>query len=179
MRIPFRVRIPESEWIPEYHRVLFDAEAEGVLAWLVDGCLAWRRDGLQRPAKILEATAAYRREQDLLAPFLDERCIDRPDGPGGETALYGAYTAWAEAQHERALSHKKFSERLLADPSKRFTDGPRTNKARFWTGLRLRSDDDPTPIDDEPRDRHESENAVTKPNTEPRHLRRRRLSDRS
>ncbi|MBA3451075.1 MAG: hypothetical protein H0T18_07680, partial [Chloroflexia bacterium] len=165
VRIPFRVRIPESEWIADYHRVLFNAEAAGILAWLVAGCLAWRRNGLQRPAAIQEATAAYRREQDLLAPFLEERCVIDPMARVEKPTLYAAYTAWTDAQHERTLSHKKFSERLLADPKKRFTDGPRTNKARCWTGLRLRSDEDPTPIDEVPRDHNESGNAVIKLNT--------------
>ncbi len=165
VRIPFRVRIPEAEWIAEYHRVLFDAEAAGILAWLVAGCLAWRRDGLQRPAAIVEATAAYRREQDLLAPFLEERCVIDPLATVEKSALYAAYTAWADAQHERTLSHKKFSGRLLADPQKRFIDGPRTSKARCWSGLRLRGDNDPMPGGDEPIVDDEPENAVAEPMT--------------
>ena len=34
-------------------------EAPAILRWCIDGCLAWQRVGLQPPAIVTEATAAY------------------------------------------------------------------------------------------------------------------------
>jgi len=37
-----------------------DVEASGILAWLVRGCLAWQREGLNIPASVLLARREYR-----------------------------------------------------------------------------------------------------------------------
>jgi len=69
-------------------------ELSGILAWLVRGCLEWQRDGLKPPKEITEATERYRRQEDLLADFIDE-CLDKEAG-GTETAteLYTRFVKW-------------------------------------------------------------------------------------
>ncbi|MBE7543779.1 MAG: hypothetical protein HS123_15580 [Solibacteraceae bacterium] len=52
--IPFDVEIPASEIDPELPAKLM-AEAEGILAWLVDGARRWSREGLERPREVDEA----------------------------------------------------------------------------------------------------------------------------
>jgi len=61
------------------------AEWPGILRWMVDGCLAWQRDGLVRPASITTATEAYFADQDRGPPsqatlrrLLAERIAQRP-----------------------------------------------------------------------------------------------------
>lgn len=49
-------------------------EAEGILAWAVEGCLEWAEDGLGSCDVIDRATADYRTENDLLSAFIDECC---------------------------------------------------------------------------------------------------------
>lgn len=74
-------------------------EREGVLAWIVEGAMQWYRAGLQAPASIFEASAAYRNEQDRVKQFVSERCIIDPcafssfSGPFG---LYPEYTRWCK-----------------------------------------------------------------------------------
>jgi putative DNA primase/helicase len=43
------------------------AEASGILAWAIQGCLDWQRNGLQPPETIKTATAEYFNEQDMVA----------------------------------------------------------------------------------------------------------------
>ena len=50
------------------------AEREGILAWLVRGCLDWQHHGLTTPERVVEATQAYRAAEDVLKLFLDECC---------------------------------------------------------------------------------------------------------
>ena len=47
---------------------LTDPEIAGpaILAWLVQGCLNWQLIGFKPPQAVLDATAEYRREMDLL-----------------------------------------------------------------------------------------------------------------
>lgn len=72
--VPFSVTIPESE---RDHQLAAKLEAElaGILAWAVQGCLEWQRRGLDPPDAVTDATAGYRREEDVLGDFLDQCCI--------------------------------------------------------------------------------------------------------
>ena len=74
-------------------------ERSGILAWLVQGCLEWQAlGGLNPPAKVLEATAEYRRDEDLLADFVDECCIIPEQNPEkawvGATPVYDLFCWW-------------------------------------------------------------------------------------
>jgi hypothetical protein len=57
--VPFEVRIPDYEQDRGLRQKLL-AEAPGILAWLLEGCRAWQRDGLGLPQAVQEATAARR-----------------------------------------------------------------------------------------------------------------------
>jgi putative DNA primase/helicase len=46
------------------------AEAPGILAWAIEGCLAWQREGLGACEAMTKATAEYFAEQDLTAQWL-------------------------------------------------------------------------------------------------------------
>lgn len=60
-----------AEW-PVADRALEErlmVELPGILNWLVEGCLAWRRDGLGEPEELREATREYQDEQRELDPL--------------------------------------------------------------------------------------------------------------
>lgn len=69
-------------------------EASGILAWLVRGCLEWQRDGLKPPREIIEATEEYRKNEDLLADFIDECCMREPSAKEKSAALYQRFVDW-------------------------------------------------------------------------------------
>jgi hypothetical protein len=76
--VPWTVSIPPAQQdkkLPEKLR----SELPGILAWVVRGCLQWRRKGLQAPEEVRQATGNYRSEMDVLAAFLEEYCILRSD----------------------------------------------------------------------------------------------------
>ena len=50
------------------------AEWPAILRWMIDGCLAWQRDGLVRPAIVAAATEEYFSEQDILRQWVEECC---------------------------------------------------------------------------------------------------------
>jgi putative DNA primase/helicase len=70
--IPFRVSFAGRD-DPELGDKLA-AEAEGILAWLVDGCLEWQENGLGTCDAVEQATAAYRTENDTIGRFVEEHC---------------------------------------------------------------------------------------------------------
>ena len=50
------------------------AEWPAILRWMIDGCLAWQRDGLVRPKIVIEATEEYFTEQDIIRLWVEECC---------------------------------------------------------------------------------------------------------
>jgi len=108
------------------------AEAPGILAWLIRGCLRWQRDGLCPPEKVRAATEEYRRSEDLLQDFLDEYCLMDTEESEGAAELYDAFKTWWVANvSKKTMSQKKFG-RLLGARFKRI----KSNKIRY-RGLRL------------------------------------------
>ena len=57
--IPFTTRITDDKRDPYLEQKLL-AEKSGILNWLIEGLLRWRREGLAVPAVITNATDEYR-----------------------------------------------------------------------------------------------------------------------
>ena len=91
------------------------AEWPGILRWMVDGCLAWQRDGLVRPASITTATEAYFADQDTFAAWLEEECdVDLGNSWKSETSadLFAAWQRYAKAANEAPMNRKAFGEKM-------------------------------------------------------------------
>ena len=90
------------------------AEAQHILAWMVEGSLKWHSTGLDDvPAVIREATAEYRKDQDILGQWLDDRCeislaIETPI-----SILYPDYKAWSIDAGLHPQSKFKFGRKLV------------------------------------------------------------------
>jgi putative DNA primase/helicase len=110
--VPFTVSIPKPEQDLGLKAKLRE-EAEGVLRWMVQGCLEWRRIGLGTPPEVTFATSAYRADSDVLAGFLADHCVLGPGLSVGATELYAVYVIWADQQRgEGKLSHRALSSAL-------------------------------------------------------------------
>lgn len=99
--IPFKIsfvdRDPQNEderpmdkTLPERLKI----ESSGILSWLIRGCLLYQKNGLTVPLVIREATAEYRREEDILADFIDEVCQLDPESEVYATELFDAFKEW-------------------------------------------------------------------------------------
>lgn len=73
-------------------------ERPGILRWLIEGCLAWNRDGLKPPDAVINETVEYLDEQDKLAPFITSECRLGPDAKEKASTLFKAYVQWATAE---------------------------------------------------------------------------------
>ncbi len=86
------------------------AEASGILAWMVRGCLAWRKDGLHIPQSVRLYTTEYQSGEDTTATFIEQACIQ-----GGEvslTSLYRAYFRWCKDYGVHNMSMVAFGRRM-------------------------------------------------------------------
>jgi putative DNA primase/helicase len=135
--IPFTVRIPadlKDKRMPEKTA----RDWPGILAWCVQGCLAWQRSegGLEPPSEVQEATKNYRQDEDVLARFLDESCYVNLDAPQLRVKaidLFRTYCLWAEGSKEYPITQKRFGEAMTERGFKRFT-----SNGTWYEGIGLR-----------------------------------------
>lgn len=131
--IPFVVTIPTDEADRELP-VKLEAELPGILTWAVKGCLEWQRNGLGEPGVVTLETGGYRREQDLLADFVDDCCVLDPTSAVSKADLKSAYNRWCEGNGATPLGQKVFKARLM---EKGVAEGRSSDrKTRNWLGIR-------------------------------------------
>lgn len=109
------------------------AELPGILAWAVQGCLAWQRDGLPIPKAVHDATEEYREQQDILAAWLKDCCIVKKLADAKAADLYASYSAWCEANGERPEPQRRFGMRL----TERGFQRQRRMVGIWWLGVGL------------------------------------------
>jgi len=71
------------------------AEAEGILAWAVEGARLWYADGLNDPDTVIEATAAYKSNADALTEFIGSAVHKESGEHSLASDVYKAYKQWA------------------------------------------------------------------------------------
>jgi len=103
----------------------------------VMGCLLYQRDGLKPPKVVTEATAAYRRSEDLLADFLDACCDIGKHNNAAASELYSKFTEWyrenINKNEKETPSQKKFGTWL----SRKFERDTNTTKIKYM-GLSIK-----------------------------------------
>jgi putative DNA primase/helicase len=132
--IPFMVTIPPGQRDPKLPEKL-KAEWPGILAWMVEGCLLWQKQGLNPPSVIRDATTEYLDAEDIFQLWLDECCEEDPDAWESSASLFGSWKLWAGRNGEPTRSMRRLSQALEA---KGFKKKP-TNKARGFSGMRLKT----------------------------------------
>jgi putative DNA primase/helicase len=120
-------------------------EIDGVLAWAVEGCLKWRKEGLTDVAKITEATEAYRAEQDIIAAFIEECCVVHEAATVKFSTLHELYKEWCASNHEAAEKRRAFSAQLNARGYETFNG---SGNVVFVRNLGLPSNETPPDNDD-------------------------------
>lgn len=132
--VPFEVTIPPDEQDPELAERL-QLEADAVLAWAVAGYVAYRAQGLNSPARVESAIAAYRSDSDTFSRFVAERCTTTsPALSVSMTDLWAAWSKWCAEEGLESGSKLALAQALdrAGYESRRGTGGVRF---RFGIGL--------------------------------------------
>src|SRR5208337_1105190 len=148
--IPFLVKFEEpTEENPEpahlIDRKLEDKLAEelpGILRWIVEGAIESSKHGLGEPPDAVKtATRDYRHEEDVLAQFVEDRCVVGPEHSELTSRLYAAYKDWAVAGGEKYPWKSNMFSRRLTNAG--FRENPGHSKGRARLGIKLRFNPDP------------------------------------
>lgn len=135
LRVPFEQVVPLERRDPEVKRVLRDPAQAGpaLLAWAVQGCLAWQREGLGIPPAVVQATDAYRLDNDPLREFVRIRCVFGPTRTVRISQLRETYSDWAKENGERPIGNRDFNRRLELRGCHR----EHTRSGDVWVGIGL------------------------------------------
>ena len=137
VELPFRAQIPSEERDPAVRAELRDPKASGaaVLAWAVNGCLAYQAEGLTAPQIVEHATQEYREEMNPIGEFINECCVLGEGLWASSAELRREYQFWCKENGITPL-RSEFAKRLRA----RGCIPDRTSKVRGWRGIGLQSD---------------------------------------
>lgn len=134
--IPFLATFPEDKRDKRLTRKLLE-ELPGILNWVIDGCILWRKQGLVEPKAVTRATQNYREENDILGEFIAAHCKIDAEAWSSTVSLYREFTGWwseTRGQRSTPLSAIAFGrmlgERQQITPSKR-------HRVRGWKGIAI------------------------------------------
>jgi len=147
--VPFNQDIPKEKVIKADDLMAqLMAEAPAVLNWAVTGCRDYLDlDGLDVPAVIQAEIDAYRREQDSIAQFIEERCVtleqarERVDYviaseyQVSNAELYKAYKQFCIDNGEFLRSHRRLTQNMTERGFQQKNSG-----GRYWEGIKLIGD---------------------------------------
>lgn len=109
------------------------AEHPQILAWMIEGCQDWLKNGLCRPQAVVNATERYFEDQDLVGQWLAERCEVAAGKLGKPSALFDSWRQFATESGETVGTQKGLAGAL----QKRGFAPTRTSQGRFWRGVDL------------------------------------------
>jgi putative DNA primase/helicase len=130
--IPFEVTFKASEQDTKLPEKL-EKEYKGILAWMVEGCILWQKEGPGNPPAILEATNQYRYEMSAVETFLQDYCRRGVYESIQSSHIYNAYKEWAVTNNECIMSNRAFGKRLAETGF----DKVRRSEGNFWIGITL------------------------------------------
>jgi putative DNA primase/helicase len=130
--VPFTVFIPPEKRDVDLGEKL-KVELPGILNWMIEGCMAWQKQGLDPPQVVTEATKAYLEAEDAVSAWLEECCERDPNHSATLQELFGSWSAWATKNGERIGTTKNLANTLENKGLQRY----RRAAARGHSGVRV------------------------------------------
>ena len=131
--IPFDVTIPAGQRDPNLADHL-KAEANGILGWMIDGCVDWQYQGLSPPAIVTGAVDEYLATEDHIGQWIDDFCETGPTCRAAAKLLFASWSAWARDNGYEVRSTRHLGEQLRG----RGFESGKSGGDRAWVGIALR-----------------------------------------
>jgi putative DNA primase/helicase len=112
-------------------------EKEGILAWLIKGCLEYQKIGLLIPEIVKNETETYRKENDGIQLFLEEMCIQSSEFSTYRSKMTAAIQKYCRENGYEAPNRKEISATL----GQKFKTG-HNNKGDFWCGIKIHDEEE-------------------------------------
>lgn len=141
--IPFNVHFSQDRRDPYLKNTLQTPESlSGILNWCIEGLQAIRAEGFKEPPAVAQAIDEYRRKQDKLLQFLEEKAEENPAFEVPLLELHTAFANWCCASGLMSVSIPRFKElleeRQIFTKKKRPAGSGRAGRMRLYVlGVRL------------------------------------------
>lgn len=135
--VPFTLTIPEEKRDRTLPARLLK-EGDGILAWALEGCLAWQAHGLRQPKCVADATDEYFDEEDTIGEFLEEECQQHPQAREAVADVFERWRQRAEKRSEYIGTSRWLVQQLLRRGLQR---GRTSSGAKAILGLSLKPKD--------------------------------------
>lgn len=132
--VPFTNVVPDDRQDKQLPAKLL-AEAPGVLAWMIRGCLDWQDRGLIVPCDVRAATKQYRAECDHIARFLDECLTLTPGAWTASSRLAESFDQWCR-ENSVEPNQRDLKLRLRHNGC----EPKPTRQGRGWSGVGIVTD---------------------------------------
>ncbi|MEH7483334.1 phage/plasmid primase, P4 family [Neobacillus drentensis] len=141
--------IPFNRYFEDHERdkdldAKLEAEMEGILRWVLEGCMEWQRQGLNPPPEVRDAVKQYEKEQDIIGQYIQESCsVDAANEECWEAPdrLYQNYKLWCAAGGYIPLNSNNFGLEIkerFPFKSKRVNFKGRNQPKKVYIGIRLK-----------------------------------------
>ncbi len=108
-------------------------EREGILRWILEGCQKYQKNGLQIPQSIHDETESYRKQNDGIACFLEERCSLIAEFSTPKQKLREEIQKYCEENDHTPRPSKNEITAYLKD---KFNES-RNGKCESWVGIKI------------------------------------------
>lgn len=108
--VPFEVTIPGARRDLNLLDKLKN-EREGILGWMLAGCVEWQRIGLCPPKTIYDAVTDYIADEDMVGQWIAAHGMTSPSARTASIALYESWCRFAESAGIAKGSQKEIAER--------------------------------------------------------------------
>jgi putative DNA primase/helicase len=129
--VPFRRTFAPQEQDNDLEAKIM-REAEGVLAWMVEGAQLYLQTGLKRSPAMSAEVARYRTDSDLLGEFLADKTVADAAAEIRQSALFSEYKLWCDTNGLKPCSKRVLTEQL----TERGFGQRKSGADRFYTGLK-------------------------------------------
>ncbi|WP_316237677.1 phage/plasmid primase, P4 family [Bradyrhizobium sp. SZCCHNR1015] len=110
-------------------------EYQGIMRWMIDGCLAWQKDGIRLPAVVKADTNDYFADQDQFGHWIEE-CLERTLLSVSENSQR-LFHAWAKFAEESGASRLGDIAWFNKEMKARGFAGRKSNGKLVYDGVRL------------------------------------------
>lgn len=110
---------------------------QGIFAWMVKGYFKYKRFGLSLSSEMQKVVNAYKRDNDIVLQFLEEKCEMDGEYSTRAKSLYDSYKMWCKSNGFFVCSAKKFNAELQTHPE--WHDGKGTKDGYpVYKGIKLK-----------------------------------------
>jgi len=136
-RIPITNVVPATERIRDLHAQLrLPANREAILAWAVQGCVAWRESGIGTASVVTSSSHEYRDENDWLGGFLEHYELAEPCSVSAKQ-FRTHYEDYCKQEGQRPEATKTLAKKLEKRTGGAVSYAKVHGGHRVWKGLRL------------------------------------------